>query len=73
MRWVFLTILIISCANIQRRFYTPSKPELEILNKTIKVHMKSGEVYVLKSWNVLDNKTLEGYGKFYSVDRKNSS
>ena len=74
MRWVFLTILIISCANIQRRFYSPSKPELEILNKTtIKVHMKSGEVYVLKSWNVSDNKTLEGYGKFYSVDRKNSS
>jgi hypothetical protein len=49
---------------------TPARTEKA---PVLKVHMRSGELYVLDSWSLKAAETLDGEGKLFSLDRREQS
>ncbi len=79
---VYLFIPIFSVLNftscdlytVKKKIYPPqlASQVAKISDKPpfLKVHMKDGGLYILKSWEIdEENKTIRGKGIYYSIDR----
>jgi hypothetical protein len=76
---IFSVINFTSCNlyTVEKKIYPPqlASQVAKIGDKSpfLKVHMKDGGLYILKSWKIdEENKTIKGKGIYYSIDRSST-